>query len=131
VSPDHPGRAPRDWRLFLDDIIEACDRVSSYTAGLTLDVLLADRRTYEAVLFNLHVIGEAAGRLPEHVRAQAPELPWREIVGTRNRIAHGYFQIDDRVLWDIVTTEIDPLRRAVARLRETISPDEQATRPTP
>lgn len=60
----------RDWRLYLEDILAACRKVQRYTAGMTLGALQQDERTYDAVVRNLEVIGEAAKRVPENV----PEL---------------------------------------------------------
>ena len=122
MSSDRPGGAPRDWRLFLDDIVEACDRIREYTAGLGPEQLVADGRTYDAVLFNGQIVGEAARRLPEWVRALAPAIPGRDVTGIRNRIVHGYFAVDDEVVWNVVTTELAPLRAEAARLRDAVPP---------
>ena len=75
---------PRDYRLFLDDILEAIAKIREYTADLEYSAFIKDSKTQDAVVRNLEIIGEAAGRLPEPVHLKAPEIEWRKIVGLRN-----------------------------------------------
>jgi uncharacterized protein with HEPN domain len=106
----------RDWRLFADDIIESCAKIRRFVAGLTFDTFTADERTYDAVIRNLEIIGEAAKNLPEDVVARAPEVEWRKIRGMRDILAHGYFSLDHKVVWDTVTTKLGALERAIRDL---------------
>jgi len=98
---------PRDHRLYLDDILEAIDNIRNYTTGMDYEMLSRDRKTQDAVVRNLEVIGEAAGRLPESVRATAPEIEWRKIVGLRNILAHEYFSVSLPVAWDVVQNKLE------------------------
>jgi uncharacterized protein with HEPN domain len=106
----------RDWRLFADDIIESCAKIRRFVAGLTFDTFTADERTCDAVIRNLEIIGEAAKNLPEDVVARAPEVEWRKIRGMRDILAHGYFSLDHKVVWDTVTTKLGALERAIRDL---------------
>jgi uncharacterized protein with HEPN domain len=90
MSPD----STRDWRLYADDIIEACGKIRRYTAGMTFDAFVADDRTCDAVIRNIEIIGEAAKKLPDEVIAKAPAVPWRKVRGMRDVVAHGYFGLD-------------------------------------
>ena len=108
----------RSWLLYIVDMIEFCERVLSYNEGLDQDDFLADRRTYYATLRNIELIGEAASHVPEYVRRGHPDIPWRRIVGTRNRIAHGYLGIDDDVVWDIIQTDVPDLLPRLRTMRE-------------
>lgn len=92
----------RDWRLYLDDVREACERISRYVGEMDKAGFLADDKTYDAVLRNLEVIGEAAKKLPDDVRARYGGVDWRKIAGFRDIIAHAYFGVDQAILWDIV-----------------------------
>lgn len=71
---------------------------------------------YDATLRNLELLGEAARHIPEEVRARAPDIPWRRIVGVRNILIHGYLGIDNDIVWDIVTKEIHNLLPDLERL---------------
>ena len=105
---EHPEDA-RSWHLYIEDMIEFGERVLYYNEGLNQDQFLADRRTYDATLRNIELIGEAATQIPDHVRKEHPDIPWRRIVGTRNRVAHGYLGIDDDVVWDVIQTDVPEL----------------------
>jgi uncharacterized protein with HEPN domain len=76
----------------------------------------ADIRTQDAVVRNLEIIGEASGRLPDAVRQEASEIEWRKIVGIRNILAHGYFDISLPIIWDVVQNKLDELFDACSRL---------------
>ncbi len=84
--------AERDERLYLSDIVTAIDRILEYTPG-GRQAFLDDRLTQDAVVRNIEIIGEAVRNLSEATRLASPEIPWRKIVGTRDRVIHGYFRV--------------------------------------
>lgn len=101
---------------FLRDMAHACDRIAEYCGALTMTGLLADRRTYDAVQWQLFIIGEAASHVGDEVRRAHPEIPWRRIIGLRNVLAHGYWVIDDATLWEVVTERTPELRAQLGLL---------------
>jgi uncharacterized protein with HEPN domain len=107
---------PRDYRLFLDDIIAAITKIREYTVDLDYSAFSKDSKTQDAVVRNLEIIGEAAGRLPESLCFKAPKIEWRKIVGLRNILAHEYFGVSLPVVWDILQNKIDPLESACRNL---------------
>jgi uncharacterized protein with HEPN domain len=100
----------RDPTLYLRDMVEFCDRVIAYTTGFDAAALLSDRMRYDATLRNLELIGEAATRVPVEIREGSPEVPWRMVIGTRNRLAHGYLGIEPETVWLIATDSVPRLR---------------------
>ena len=106
----------RPWIPYVRDMLAACERILRYTDGLEQQAFVADDRTYDATLRNLGIIGEAARRIPESVRESRDEIPWRAIIGTRNRVVHAYLGIDDDVIWSIVTDDIPELMPALQAL---------------
>ena len=110
------GRQPREWLLYVEDMIRFGEKVLSYTEGLDEKAFFSDDVRYDAVLRNLELIGEAATHVPVGVREAHPDVPWRAIVGIRNRLAHGYLGISDSVIWttvqDAVPQLLPPLRRS-------------------
>ena len=100
---------PREWRFYIADMIEFAEKVLAYTKDVDQDTLVADPLRYDAVLRNLELIGEAATHIPGHVRAAHPDIPWRAIVGLRNRLAHSYLTISDRVVWTTIQEAVPPL----------------------
>ncbi len=88
----------RELLSFLDDILECCRRVRSYTTGLDQAALVNNTMAYDAVLRNLEIIGEAAKRIPPEIRRQMPQLEWTKIVGMRNWLAHAYFSVNANIV---------------------------------
>ena len=117
---DSRGRPSENWRTYVQDMIEFGERVVTYTAGLDQDAFIADTRTYDAVLRNIELIGEAATHIPGSLRETKPEIEWRKIIGARNRVAHAYAGIDDDVIWDIIRTDVPNL---LPRLRRMLEPE--------
>jgi uncharacterized protein with HEPN domain len=97
--------------LRLRDIRNAISTIRDHIATGSFD-----RKTSDAVLYNLVVIGEAAAQISDETRALAPEIPWTRIVGLRNLIAHEYFRIDLDVIQAIVSEQLDTLDRTAERL---------------
>jgi len=99
---------------YLEHIRQAASDAGSFLEGLSKEEFLDDKRTQQAVIMSLIVIGEAAtkvmDRYPEFVE-QHTEVPWRNMRGMRNRIAHGYFEINLDVVWDTVQTALPELLR--------------------
>ena len=106
----------RGWRFYVQDMIEFSEKVLSYTKGLDQATFIADDLTYDATLRNLELVGEAATHIPRAVRDAHPEIEWREIIATRNRVAHGYMGMDEDVIWDIIQTDIPNLLPALRGL---------------
>ena len=92
--------------------------------GKTYEEFVADWNICLIVERLLEIIGEAANRLPEELRTQYPEVPWRQIIGTRNWLAHGYDGIDYRILWDAVTNHLTFLRTSAERMLEELDRSE-------
>jgi uncharacterized protein with HEPN domain len=99
----------RGWRLRVRDILDAVERVESFTRGLTLDTFVEDERTIAAVSYELVVIGEAAKNIPTEIRAAAPDVPWQVMSDMRNVVAHGYFGVDLSIVWQTATQDVPKL----------------------
>ena len=108
---------PRDFRLYLDDILEAIHQIRTYMADLDEEAFTTDRKTQDAVIRNLEIIGEAAGNLPEEIQKAAPEIDWRKIRGLRNILIHEYFGINLPIVWDVVKNKLGALEAACGKLQ--------------
>jgi len=107
----------REWKLYFDDLLGSCEKVMSYSHGLSREQFEANGLNYDATLWNVQLYGEAARNIPEEIRKQMPEVPWRELIGMRNRLAHGYFGINNEILWRVVAEETPKLRKALQNIR--------------
>lgn len=103
---------PRDFRLYLDDILDAIRQIRLYVGTQDETAFLADRKTQDAVIRNLEIIGEAAGNLPDVIRNKMPGIDWRKFKGLRNILAHEYFGINPAIVWDIVQKKLGPVETA-------------------
>ena len=115
----------RDPRLYLDDILDAIGNIREYTTDQNYEIFQHDRKTRDAVVRNLEIIGEAAGRLPDFMLVAAPEIEWRKIVGLRNILAHEYFSVSIPVVWDVVQNKLGQLENACRELLEVDSLDRE------
>lgn len=108
----------REWRFYLDDMIKFAQNVLSYVSGMDQTRFVTSKLNYDATLRNLELIGEAAMHIPDEVKDSNPEIPWRMIIATRNRLIHGYLGIDDDILWSIINDDVPALLEQLTRLRE-------------
>ena len=111
---------PRDDSAYLLDMLLAARDAVSFTEGLSFDDFVRDQRTQLSVLWSVENVGEAAARISEDVRRENPDIPWRQMVGMRNRLVHAYFDIDVRVIWDTVRHHLPDL---IARLERLVPPE--------
>jgi uncharacterized protein with HEPN domain len=104
----------------LDHILEAARRACSYVAGMTKGDFFLDPRTQQTVILNIVIIGEATTKLLRDYAEflnRYPEVPWRSLKGMRNRLTHGYFEINLEVVWETVPTGLPDLLRQVSAIR--------------
>ena len=110
--------AAREWRFFVDDMIAFAQKVIAYTHALDQAGFVASGLNYDATLRNLELIGEAATHIPEEIRSANPQIPWRLLIATRNRLIHGYLGIDNDTLWSIVSSDVPALLPALIALKK-------------
>jgi uncharacterized protein with HEPN domain len=106
----------RDPQLRLEDILEASLAIESYIQGFSYETFIRDRRTVDAVVRNLEIVGEAVKYLTEEMTGQFPDIPWRAIAGFRDILAHSYFRTEDSIIWDSATIHNPNLVAAVSKL---------------
>ncbi|MCG2722754.1 MAG: DUF86 domain-containing protein [Thermodesulfovibrionales bacterium] len=111
----------RTWLFRVNDILDAITAVQQYVVGMTYDNFAADRKTVDAVIRNLIIIGEAAGHIPDEICQAQPEIPWNDMRAMRNFVVHEYFGVSDRILWDTVQMNLPPLIQLLRVLVEQYS----------
>ena len=106
----------RSWELRVADITEAIEIVLEYTAEMSFEQFVSDRKTIDAVIRNFIIIGEAASHLPDDLIERHPDLPWREMRDMRNIVVHEYFGVDNRVVWETLQKNLPPLLLRLKKL---------------
>lgn len=96
----------REHSLLLRDILHAAEAISDFTRGMSYEAFVDDDRTISAVLYKFAVMGEATKLLPEQIRLQYPDIPWRSIAGLRDKVIHGYIGVDYELLWETISKKI-------------------------
>jgi uncharacterized protein with HEPN domain len=102
---------------YFEHLLQACDRILQYTSQMTHDRFMADSMVQDAVLRNIEILGEATRNLMEclpDLQSTYPQIPWIDIYGMRNRIAHGYFFINFELVWTVVVGNIPELRQQIS-----------------
>lgn len=115
----------RSDREFLGDIREAIQRITNYTRGMSYEDFLSDAKTQDAVIRNLEVLGEAAKNLSEEFRVAHASLPWKSMMGTRDRLIHHYFGVSLDIVWQIVSLELPKVGSQLQKLAEDEGPSSQ------
>jgi uncharacterized protein with HEPN domain len=103
----------RDSRLYLADMRDACERIAKHRANSDRLEVLSDPKTRDAILWNLLILGEAAKQVPGEITERHPAVEWRRIAGFRDVLAHGYFGLDDDILWDVISNKVPQVQKAV------------------
>jgi len=112
----------RDWKLFLEDILEGIDRITRYVSRFSFEKFAEDEKTIDAVIRNLEVIGEASKNIPDEIRNKYHEIPWKSIVGLRNVMVHEYFGLDLENIWKIIREDLPPLKGKIKEILERRKP---------
>ncbi len=109
----------KDNKVFLLDILDRIGAIETYLDGYDFVKFESDRKTVDAVVRNVEVIGEAANNLTQEFRTANPQIEWRKIIDTRHRIIHGDASVDLSIIWAITQGDLDILQLEVEKLLET------------
>lgn len=115
MSAENKEPRSREFNL-LGHMLEAVQSVRGYTRGIRKEEFIRDRKTQQAVILNILIIGEAATQI-EHEKPDFaighPEIPWKQMRGMRNRMVHGYFEINLDVVWETIRRALPKLERQI------------------
>lgn len=107
-----------EWRDYLADILESAREVEMFIVGMNYDKFFRDKKTINAVIRSLEVMGEAAKRVPEEIRANYPEIPWKRMAGMRDKLIHEYAGVDLETVWDVAREELPALKPILEKLKD-------------
>lgn len=108
----------RNYKLFIKDIILAMKSIEEFVEGLSLDEVKEDDKTSSAVIRKFEIIGEATRHVPDNLKENYPDIPWKKMAGMRDRLIHAYFGVDYRLVWEAIKIDIPKLK---PRLEEVLA----------
>lgn len=106
----------RAAQLYLDDILSAITAIKEFTKEMTFEDFQNDRKTVDAVVRNLEIIGEAANNIPQELKNNYSTIPWREMISMRNKIMHEYFGVDTEIMWKTIQEDLPLLKTKIKSL---------------
>ena len=108
----------RSAKLYVDDIWDSIGKIEKYSKGYKFEDFTKDTKTVDAIIRNFTILGESIKNLPKEIKQKYPDIPWREIMGMRNKIVHEYFAVDEEILWKSVTEDLPPFKKQIRKLKK-------------
>jgi uncharacterized protein with HEPN domain len=103
----------RDYKLFIHDIFEAIKDIEIFLGEIDYEEFLKDRKTQKAIVWQIHIIGEATKNIPESIRSKYKAVPWKYMARIRDKIAHFYFGIDYEIVWNVIKEKLPEIKPAI------------------
>ena len=113
--------APREWTDYLEDIVSAIEKIERFAGGMHFQDFAHDEKTVFAIIRALEIIGEAAKGVPEAMRSGHPDIPWKEMAATRDKLIHAYSGVDLEVVWNTIQQDLPPLKTGIVKLLAEVS----------
>ena len=112
----------RSQKFFVNDIIECIENIESFIVGMNYSDFISDDKTISAVTRKIEIIGEATKNLSNDFILNNPEIPWNKFAQMRDKIIHGYFGVDNKIVWETITSDLpevlDPLKDLFSKMTE-------------
>jgi uncharacterized protein with HEPN domain len=106
----------RDYALYINDILDAMKNIDSYTRAMTSKEFVKDKKTRDAVIRNLEVIGEAVKNIPDSLKKRYPDVNWKAAAGMRDKLIHEYFGVSHSIVWETIKTDLPALKKDVRKI---------------
>lgn len=92
----------REPKLYLKDILDCIEKINSYVKNISFEDFSKNTLIIDAVIRNFEIIGEASKNIPEEMKTEYPEIPWKEMAGMRDKMIHEYFGVDLEIVWKTI-----------------------------
>lgn len=107
----------RDYRDYIKDILDSINDIENFTRGMAFKKFLKDKKTVNAVIRSIEIIGEASKKIPNSLKKKYIKIPWKKMAGMRDKVIHEYFGVDLNIVWKTIEKDIPELKRKVRKLK--------------
>jgi len=104
--------------LFIEHILDSIDAIETFSENLSKEKLVSDRLKQSAIVREMEIIGEAVKNISEILKNKHPEIEWKEIAGTRDKVIHHYFGVDLNIVWNIIKNDLPGLKNKILKIKE-------------
>ena len=108
----------KNFTIYLNDIREAINSIEIFVEGMTFEEFKNDDKTSSAVIRKFEIIGEATKNLPEDMKNQHSQIPWKEIAGMRDKLIHAYSEVDSKLVWMTIQQRLPELKSVIEKISE-------------
>jgi len=119
----------RDYRLFLQDIVDACHHIQNFVQSMDFEQFESDEKTSSAVIRKLEIIGEAVKNIPDFIREKYPQLDWKDMAGMRDRLTHGYFGVDYFLVWETIEHDVPRVISIISQIIKDLEQEQDTETP--
>ena len=106
----------RNYLLFLEDISLRIEKIGSFIDGMTYDDFVKDDKTVSACIREIEVIGEATKQIPKEITDKFEELPWSLMARMRDKLIHGYCEVDEEIIWNVAVDKLPPIKKQIDQI---------------
>ncbi len=109
----------REYGDYLQDIVDSANEIGDFTAGMSFEDFKNDKKTVNAVIRSLEIMGEAAKKMPDSIRNKYNKVPWKKMAGIRDKLIHEYHGVDLEIIWLVVKEELPQIRPLLSKILRT------------
>lgn len=110
----------RVYTDYIQDILDSIQDIENFIQGMNYEEFRDDRKTINAVIRSIEIIGEASKKIPKSLRDSQPEIPWKKMAGMRDKLTHAYFGIDLEIIWKVVSEEIKQIKPGILKIKDSL-----------
>ena len=102
--------------VYFEHILECINKIQTYSSKLTYEDFIKNEMVLDAIIRNLEIIGEAANKISNKSKEMNPQIPWKQIIGMRNRLIHDYFGVDSGAVWQTLKDDLPELKENIKKI---------------